>query len=268
MVVAVRRITRPLADLRRAAERFGRGETPAELAERGPLDVRETVRAFNLMSARLQRYVQDRTLALAAISHDLRTPLTALRVRAEMIRRPETRTRMLATLDEMQDMVEATLQFAREEAEQEPPRAVDLSALVASVCEDLADTGADVRCEVPQRLIHRCSLTGVRRVLRNVVENAVRYGGSARVTLGDGATAVTIRVDDDGPGIDEADRERVFTPFFRAETSRSLDTGGVGLGLAIARSIVRRHGGDVRLGRTRENAARPGLSVSITLPKN
>ena len=263
MVAAVRRITRPLAGLAAAAERFGRGEATVPLAERGPADVRDTIRAFNHMRARLERFVQDRTQMLAAISHDLRTPIAALRVRAELIEAPDTRGRILATLDEMQRMTEATLTFVREDADRELTRPVDLNALVESLCDDLSDTGADVRFSGPGKTPYRCRSLSLKRALRNVIENATRYGERARVKLSQDADGLRIQVADDGPGIAETDRERVFEPFVRLEASRSLETGGVGLGLAIARSIVRRHGGDIVL----ENQTPNGLIVTVILPR-
>jgi signal transduction histidine kinase len=258
----VRRITRPMAALAGAAERLGRGETVPPLSESGPLDVRQTTRAFNRMGARLQRFVQDRTRMLAAISHDLRTPITTLRLRAEFVDDEETRAKILETLDEMQRMTEATLAFAREEAAAEDTRTVDLAALVDSVCADLADLGQDVTFSGPERLPHACRPVSLKRALRNLIENAVAYGARARVGLATTGTALRVVIEDDGPGIPEADFERVFQPFVRLEESRSPETGGIGLGMAIARSIVRGHGGEIEL----ENLAAGGLRVTVRLP--
>ena len=262
IVVTVNRITQSLGGLASAAERFGRGEDTEPLAERGPEDVRGTIRAFNHMRDRLDRFVRDRTQMLAAISHDLRTPIAALRVRAELIEASETRARILATLDEMQRMTEATLAFAREDADQEETRLVDLHALIDSVCNDLGDAGAEVEYRGPGRITYRCRSTSLGRALRNLIENAVRYGERARVMLTEHEESLRIQIEDDGPGIAESDRERVFELFVRLESSRSRETGGVGLGLAIARTIVHRHGGDIRL----ENRQKGGLRASIVLP--
>ena len=264
MIFMVRRITRPLAQLSAAADRFGRGEAVPVLAEQGPLDIQETIRAFNRMRDRLERFVQDRTRMLAAISHDLRTPITALRVRAELIDDAETRGKILTTLDEMQRMTEATLAFVREEAEQEDTRLIDLEALVESLCDDLSDTGKDVTFSGPGKTPYRCRVVSLKRAISNLVDNAVAYGQRARVTLSVEGEALHVTIDDDGPGIAASDMERIFEPFVRLETSRSRDTGGVGLGMAIARSIVRRHGGDITL------ANRPdgGLRVTVCLPKD
>jgi signal transduction histidine kinase len=262
VIVMVRRITRPLADLALAAERLGLGEAVPVLAEDGPLDIRQTTRAFNRMRGRLQRFVQDRTRMLAAISHDLRTPITTLRLRAEFVEDEETRAKILETLDEMQRMTEATLAFAREEAAAEDTRTVDLAALVDSVCADLADLGQDVSFGGLGRAPYACRPVSLKRALRNLIENAVAYGGRARVTLERAPDALAIVIEDDGPGIPEAEFERVFAPFVRLEESRSSETGGIGLGMAIARSIVRGHGGEIEL----RNRPDGGLRVVVRLP--
>jgi signal transduction histidine kinase len=200
---------------------------------------------------------------LAAISHDLRTPLTSLRLRAEFVDDEETRAKILETLDEMERMTEATLAFAREEARREDTRTVDLAALVESLCEDLRDLEMDVTYHGPPSLLYPCRSVSLKRALRNLVENAVIYGGRARVTLEQTAVDVRVVIDDDGPGIPEADFERVFAPFVRLEESRSQETGGIGLGMSIARSIVRGHGGDITLA----NRAGGGLRATLHLPR-
>jgi len=262
VVFTVRRMTRPLAALASAAERFGRGETVEPLPEVGPSDVRQTAVAFNAMQQRLSRFIDDRTRMLAAISHDLRTPITSLRLRAEMVDDEETRAPMLATLEEMQALVEATLSFAKDEATEEQSRPIDLSALVDSIADDLDAIGKDVVFEEGERVTLTCRPNALRRAFRNLMENAVNYGHHARVRVMKRDAAVEVEVDDDGPGIPEADRERVFEPFVRLETSRSKETGGIGLGLAIARTIVRGHGGDIKL----TNRAEGGLRATVHLP--
>jgi signal transduction histidine kinase len=262
VVLAVRRVTRPMRRLAAAADALGRGEAPTRLAEVGPSEVLGTVAAFNRMQGRLRRFVDDRIRMLAAISHDLRTPITSLRLRAEFVDDEETRARILVTLDEMQDMVEGTLAFAREEAAAEATRVVDLAALIESTAADLADLGASVAFAGPGKTAYACRPVALRRALRNLLENAVRYGGRTRVRLEQQGRELRIVVEDDGPGIPEGQFERVFEPFVRLEDSRSPETGGIGLGLAIARSIVRGHGGDIRLA----NQAQGGLVVVVTLP--
>jgi signal transduction histidine kinase len=189
-----------MARLALAAESMGRGETVAPIAEEGPLDVRQTTRAFNRMQERLQRFVQDRTRMLAAISHDLRTPITSLRLRAEFVDDEETRAKILETLDEMQRMTEATLAFAREEATLEETRTVDLAALIESLCEDLADLGKEVAFDGNGKTPYACRPVSLKRAIRNLVENAVIYGERARVTLARAGDEFRIVIDDDGPG--------------------------------------------------------------------
>lgn len=262
MILMIRRITWPLAHLALAADRFGRGETVPPLAEQGPLDIQETIRAFNHMRARLERFVQDRTRMLAAISHDLRTPIAALRVRAELIDEVDTRGKILTTLDEMQGITEATLAFARAEAAQENTRLLDLDALIQSVCDDLSDMGKDVTFTGPGKTLYRCRSVSFRRALSNLVENAITYGQRAWVRLTEEPDMLCITIDDDGPGLAVADMERVFEPFIRLEASRSRETSSVGLGLTIARSIVRGHGGDITL----TNRPEGGLRVAVRMP--
>jgi len=261
-ILMARWIARPLRDIAQAAERVGLGEEVAPIPECGPGDIRCTAAAFNRMQTRLRRFVEDRTRMLAAIGHDLRTPITSLRLRAEFVADEETRQKLLATLDEMQTMTEATLAFAREDAAREATRSVDLAALLESLCADLAEMGWDVTFTNGERIPHRCRPDALRRAFRNLVENAVRYGERARVTLVSRNDATEISVEDDGPGIPEADFERVFAPFVRLENSRNRTTGGVGLGLAIARTIIRGHGGDIAL------ANGNGLHATVRLPRS
>jgi signal transduction histidine kinase len=215
------------------------------------------------MQARLTRFLHDRTRMLAAIGHDLRTPITSLKLRAEFIEDEEVRLKMLETLDDLHEMAEATLSFAREEGVQEETRLVDIAALVTSVCEDLADTGKPVSVDEIEPLTIRCRPAAIKRALRNVVENAVAYGSSASVSLARRNGDVEIDIDDQGPGIAPADMERVFHPFVRLESSRSRETGGAGLGLAIARTILRSHGGDLKL----KNRSGGGLRATLLLPQ-
>lgn len=260
-----RHIALPLRRLSDAAEKLGRGEEVAALPEEGPDDLRATVAAFNRMQVRLRRFVEDRTRMLAAIGHDLRTPITSLRLRAEFVQEAETREKILATLAEMQAMTEAALAFAKSEATAEPTRAADLPSLLESLCDDLVELGWDVNFEnhAGERAVCACRVEALRRALRNVIENAVRYGERARVSLEVAADGLAVVVDDDGPGIAPEDRERVFAPFVRLESSRNQATGGVGLGLSIARSILRGHGGDVTL---EDGPSGKGLRVRMSIP--
>jgi len=188
--IAVRRIVRPLNTLSDAVERLGRGETVATLPAEGPADVQRTTAAFNVMAERLTRFVADRTRMLAAIAHDLRTPIAGMRLRAEMIDDVETRERILAGLNDMAEMAEAALAFAKADAHEEATRTVDLASLVESVVDDLADMGADVAFDGPERLDHPCRSSALKRAVRNPVTNGVRYGGAARSRLHSGADGV------------------------------------------------------------------------------
>ena len=258
-----RRIARPMRHLAAAAGRLGRGEDVEPLAEVGPSAVRATVRAFNRMREGLDRYVRDRMAMLAAVSHDLRTPITSLRLHAEMVDDVDTRRKMIGALDEMQRMTEDVLAFVRADLRREGTERVDLTALVESVIADLADLGHALSAAGSERTVVGGRPTSLRRAFRNLLENAAIYGGRATArtirTVDGGAEVI---IEDAGQGIPEDERERVFEPFVRLEKSRSRDTGGTGLGLAIARSIVRAHGGDIRL----ENREEGGLRVTVSVP--
>ena len=262
-VVTGRRLAKPMRGLANAAGRLGRGEAVGDLAEAGPVETRETVRAFNLMRARLDRYVRDRTAMLAAVSHDLRTPITSLRLHAEFVEDDQTRTKILAALDEMQRMTEEALAFIREDMQREETRNVDLHALLDSVAADLAELGHDIAVADSGRILVACRASALRRALRNLLENAAAYGARATARIERDAEQTRVVVEDEGPGIPEAELERVFEPFVRLEASRSRDTGGSGLGLAIARGIVRGHGGDIVLA----NRAEGGLRATVALPR-
>jgi signal transduction histidine kinase len=260
-VFVAKQIASPMRRLAIAAEALGRGESVPPLPESGPDDIRQTAEAFNRMQSRLHRFVDDRTRMLAAIGHDLRTPLTSLRLRAEFVSDPDVQQKMVSTIDEIQTMTEAALAFAREEATAETTRAMNISALVESICDDLSDLGQDVTFLESAKIVYRCRPDALRRAFRNLIENAVRYGERARVSVRKRQGNIDIIVEDDGPGIPEAAFEEVFAPFFRLEQSRNRETGGVGLGLSIARAIVHHHGGVITL-----SNSSAGLRVAVTLP--
>ncbi len=259
---AARRVTRPLTQFTAAAERLGTDVNAPPLEERGPRELRRTAHAFNVMQTRIRRYLSDRTLMLAAMSHDLRTALTRLRLRAEHIADEQQRTKALADLDEMQTMVESALAYAREESEHETTTKLDLAALLQSLCADLADTRQPVSYHGPDHLVIRGRPSALRRALANLIDNAVRYGNEAAVSIEVRDGHALVHIDDRGPGIPAELRERVFAPFFRLESSRSRETGGVGLGLSIARGIAHHHGGDVDL----VDRSDGGMRVSLRLP--
>jgi signal transduction histidine kinase len=259
---AVRRATKPLAAFSKAAERLGADVSAPPVAEDGPSEVNQLARAFNGMQRRLRVFVQDRTQILAAISHDLRTPITRLRLRADFVEDEDQRRKMLADLDQMETMIAATLSFARDDANEEPRKAFDLAVLLQDTCDALADAGARAVYTGAPAVTYRGRPVALKRVFANLVDNAVKYGGAADVTLSGSDGRLTVTIDDDGPGIPEEQMEKVFAPFYRLEGSRSRDTGGVGLGLAAVRSIVRAQGGAVRLA----NRDGGGLRVTVELP--
>ncbi len=260
----VGKMTEPLTRLSRAAEKLGTDVQAPAIPESGPEEVRRTARAFNRMQRRIRRFVDDRTQMLGAIAHDLGTPITRLRLRAEFVEDDELRDKMLRDLDDMEQMVASTLSFIREDAASEPKETVDLGSLLARVCDDIRDTGASVELvEIPRWVLLECRPVALRRALGNLIGNAVKYGGTARVSLEMEPERVVIFIDDDGPGIPEDLQEDVFQPFRRLEDSRNRETGGTGLGLAVARTIVRAHGGDIRL----RNRSGGGLRVEVALPR-
>lgn len=259
LVLGVRRLTAPLRELSLAAARFSRGET-LPVDERGPEDVRQVIRAFNAMQERVSRAVEDRARLLAALSHDLRTPITSMRLRVEMMPSSEDRSRLLESLAEMQTLAEATLDFVRG-ASAEAPRAVDLDSLLDSLCTDLSDLGQPVHYTRAGRCLLSTRPNALRRALANLIDNGVKYGQRVDVSLEHQAQNLLIRIRDYGSGIPDADQERVFEPFCRLEDSRNRETGGTGLGLAIARALIRQHGGEIRL-RNRPD----GLDVEVELP--
>ena len=266
---AVRRASAPLSVFTSAADRLGLDMNAPPLTEEGPREVRQASQAFNNMQRRLQRFVRDRTQMLAAISHDLRTPITRLKLRAELIEDEQQQKKMLSDLDEMEAMIAATLSFARDEFAHEPRAALDLAALLQTVCDEAADAAAAADTadtaasyDGPARFAFTGRPTALKRAFANLIDNAVKYGGGARVALAMAQGTVSVTVDDDGPGIAEAEFDRVFDPFYRIESSRSRETGGVGLGLAVVRSVVRGHGGDITLA----NRPEGGLRATVVLP--
>lgn len=260
---AVRKATLPFARFAIAAERLGVDVGAPPMAETGPREVRRAAQAFNVMQGRISRFVQDRTQMLAAISHDLKTPITRLRLRAEFVEDDEQRGKMLADLEEMEVMIASTLAFARDDATSEPRLRLDLATMVQGMVEDMEDLGADCVYTGPQSLVIEARPAALKRALANLLDNAVKYGGGARLELSASEGDIHLTIDDDGPGIPESDFERVFAPFVRLEASRSRDTGGSGLGLAVARAAVRAHGGDITLA----NRPEGGLRVTVSLPR-
>ncbi len=259
---ALRRLTAPYALLANAAERLGRDINAESLPEKGPREVRAAAHAFNLMQARLRRFIGDRDQLVAAISHDLRTPVTRLRLRAEFVEDADQRARMLADLDDIEAMTRSVLAFASDTAQPEARESIDLISLTESLCSDMPHVTLTLPPALPPRLKCLAGPVGLRRAIANLIDNAVKYGSVARVSLVADPAAIHIAVDDDGPGIPQEDVEVVFRPFYRLEASRNRETGGAGLGLTIARSVARAHGGDVIL----TNRPGGGLTAEIVLP--
>lgn len=254
------RVTGPLRKLASAAERFGRGDDPVVLELEGPVEVRELSAAFLRMQDRLTRFVSDRMRLLAALGHDLRSPLTVLRVEAELVTEAETRDRLISAIEEMQEMVETTLSYARGMSGAEPPEPVELGAYLRDLLDDMH---ADIPILASERMPTTVRPVTLRRAFRNLIENAMRYGAAQEIETRRDADRIVVEIKDRGPGMSAADLERVFDPYVRLEDSRSRDTGGIGLGLSIARAIIRAHSGDLRL----KNREGGGLIARVELPE-
>jgi signal transduction histidine kinase len=261
-VWVVRAVTAPLAALSSAAERLGNDLNAAPMPETGSIETRQASRAFNAMQTRLRSLVENRTRMLAAISHDLRTPLTLLRLRAENVADVPEREKMLATIADMDSMITATLRYVRDDATAEPSRRTDITALLASVVDDMADAGLAVVMEPAPPFVAQCQPAALKRALTNLLDNAVKYGKQARAAIRATAQAIEITIDDEGPGIAADELARVFQPFYRVEASRSRETGGIGLGLAIALSLIQANGGQLTL----SNRPGGGLRACVVLP--
>lgn len=262
--LVVHHLTKPLAIFARASHQLGVNVNAPPIPENGPAEVRSAARAFNEMQERIRRFIEDRTRMIAAISHDLGTPITRLRLRAEFVEDKGQQHKMLADLDDIQRMVASALAFARDDNAVEPRMIVDVRTLLQRVCDDVSDTGKEVSITVGNAAVpYACRPAALRRALTNLIENAVKYGQRARVLLEDHPDSVLITIDDDGPGIPTDLREEAFKPFRRLESSRSRETGGTGLGLTVARTIIFAHGGDVELTNRNEG----GLKVEVRLPR-
>jgi signal transduction histidine kinase len=259
----VRMTTRPLARLAKAADAIGEDPEGKPLRGRGPTEVRKVIDAFNRMQARVQRQLRERAQLLGAISHDLKTPITRLRLRAELLQDAALRARIERDLDEMEAMVGSTLDFFSTVGDQARRQPVDIAALVESLCEDRREAGEAVSLRGAARIPYPADPQALRRCLDNLIGNAVRYGGGAEVQIDDGEERLRIAVHDRGPGIPPEELERVFEPYYRLESSRNRTSGGTGLGLSIARNIARWHGGDIRL----HNAPDGGLTAELLLPR-
>lgn len=262
-LIAVHWVVQPLHRLRAAADALGKDIRRPPVPETGPVEVVQTSRAFNQMQRRLARFIEDRGRILAAVSHDLKTPLTRMRLRADLLDDEQLARKIRTDLDEMQTMVEATLDFMRGTESREETRSLDLMALLESMRDDAVETGERVTLSGQIERPYPGKPLALKRCIGNLIQNAVRYGIEAAIQVEDSETAVVVRIADKGPGIPPEQMERVFEPFNRLEDSRARQTGGTGLGLGIARNIARAHGGDLILA----NQPDGGLVAQLTLPR-
>lgn len=261
---SIKRLALPVASIGEAAKRFGLDVQAPALAVQGPDEVQQVVGAFNEMQNRIRRLLHDRTQMLMAISHDLRTPITRLKLRIEYLKDSDQYERAAEDLDQMDQMINSILSFARDYMSEESSQVFDLQALLLTLCDDLSDAGNDVRFSGPDhRIAFYGRLTALKRAFANLIDNGVKYGGHVFVLLRDHPDFWRIQVQDAGPGIPECERERVFSPFYRLDPARCPNVTGTGLGLSVSRDIVRAAGGDIKL----MDASGGGLLVQVDLPK-
>jgi signal transduction histidine kinase len=260
---AARALTAPLSSFASAAESFSLNGAAPPLPERGPEEIRSVAKAFNRMRERITTLIDDRTRMLAAISHDLRTPLTRMRLRSEFIEDEAHRSRMLGDLDQMRSMLESVLSFLRNDRKLEAMTLVDVASTLQLVTDQFADMGHKVSYDGPEHAMAVVRPDDLSRSITNLVENAVRFGAEVTIRLKASPDGVTIEIEDDGPGISDARKQVMLEPFVRGDDARNMDEStGFGLGLSIARSIVLAHGGELSL----HDRAPQGLIVRIALP--
>ena len=264
VMLAVRQATKPLQQLAQAADKLGRDLDTAPLAEGGPAETRQAAQAFNRMQARIKHLIDERARALAAVSHDLRTPLTRLRLRAELVDNEQLREQMAADLDSMAAMLDATLDYLRGLQDSEAARPIDINALLQSLTDDAEVLGKSISVKGVAQAPFTGRLSALRRALQNLIDNAIKYGHSAQMRVEDDATSLRIVVEDTGPGVTATELERVTEPYYRPDTSRNHETGGVGLGLSIVKDIALIHGGELLL----SNRPQGGLCATLVLPRN
>jgi signal transduction histidine kinase len=257
-----KRSLRPLDELIAAARRLGVEREPTPIATEHLRDFASIGEAMNEMQVRIKDFVGERTQILAAISHDLRTALTRFRLEAEALPEGDIKQRMIANIDEMEGMISATLTFAGDDLKGERSEPVDVAAVLITISDNFSDMGAPVSYDGPDHAEATCQPTAIRRAFTNLIDNAIKYGKEARIGLLQDRDQLVITIADKGPGIASDDVELAFKPFRRLEQSRSRETGGVGLGLTIARDIIRAHGGSIALA----NGSQGGLVATIALP--
>lgn len=256
-------LTKPIRTVAAAVRSLHPGNETKRIPESGPREVRDLAIAFNDMQGRITRLIDERTRALAAVSHDLRTPLTRLKLRVEDLGSPEIGQAMSTDIVELEQMIDATLSYLKGDGQEETPKSLDLTALLETLVDEATDLGQVVHLSGPRQLIIRGRHLGLKRALSNLIQNAVKYGTKATITTEKTAAAVRVHIDDNGPGIPADKLSTVLEPFVRLETSRSRDTGGVGLGLTIAKASIEADGGQLSLA----NRSDGGLRATVTLPK-
>jgi signal transduction histidine kinase len=256
-----RRMARPIVAFAEAAEQLGRNPEAPPVDIKGPAEVEVAAAAFNEMQDRLRRYVKDRTSMVGAVAHDMRTPLTRIRFRVETAPEP-LRSKIIADIDQMDAMISSAMAFVRDASDPMERRKLELVSLVESITDEMAETGQTVSMEGEGPVVIHGDPIGLRRLVTNLMDNAVKFAGHARARVYQADGAAVVEVDDDGPGVPDHERERVFEPFQRGEPSRSRATGGSGLGLAVVRSVARAHGGDATI----ENRLGGGLRARAWLP--
>lgn len=264
VMLVVRQATKPLQQLADAADGLGRSLDAPPVTESGSTEMRTAAQAFNRMRERIRRLVEERSRALAAVSHDLRTPLTRLRLRSELIEDAQLRDQMAADLDAMAQMIDATLAYLRGLSENETLRPIDIDALLSSLADDSAAVGHEVTIEGKALAAYSGRLSALRRALQNLVDNAFKYGRAPRIRVDDDLRALRITVEDDGPGIPAEALPRITEPYFRPDAARASDSGGVGLGLSIVRDVALLHGGELLLA----NRPQGGFTATLVLPRN
>lgn len=261
-VIGAHQLARPLEAFAAAARRFGSDPDAPPIPRQGPVEMRAAITSFNVMQSQIQRVVQGQAAMFAAISHDLRTPLTRMRLRGEFIEDRRQQERLFRDVDEMQAMVDAALAFLRDNAAKETTTRLDLPELLRTIADDFADAGTEVAFSGPDHLAFPGRPAGLKRAFANLVDNAVKYGVRPAIDLRVGPGEVIVTICDEGAGIPEHALEEVFTPFQRVDPSRNRNTGGIGLGLTAARAGLRAHGGEVVL----SNRSGGGLEATVTLP--
>jgi signal transduction histidine kinase len=261
-VIAARRFAAPIKQLAVAVREFGVNPSAPPIGESGPSELRQVIRTFNEMQTQIQRFVAQRTMMLAAISHDLRTPLTRMRLRGELIEDPAQRHKLFRDVDEMQQMVDGALEFFRDDAAAEPSTAFDLPQVLSTIANDCADQKIAIRYRGPAHSVYYGRPFALKRAFNNLVQNAIKYATPPDIELSREHHAIIVSIRDRGPGIPDELLKTVFNPYYRVEKSRNRTTGGVGLGLTVALAVVQAHGGEIQL----RNIAEGGLEARVILP--